>query len=111
MTDPNIAPDLPDKTEIGADCGLSKKQVALYQHVLDDLQQRLENSDGMARRGLGLASLTQLKQICNHRSLYLRQDEFASRDSGKFQRLTQIGEAIADRQQRLLIFTQFQAMP
>ncbi|MCA9222757.1 MAG: DEAD/DEAH box helicase, partial [Planctomycetales bacterium] len=109
-TDPNIAPDLPDKTEMRADCGLAKKQVALYQHVLDDLRQRLENSDGMARRGLVLASLMQLKQICNHPSLYLRQDEFAPSDSGKFQRLTQICEAIADRQQRALIFTQFQSM-
>ncbi|MDA0282641.1 MAG: SNF2-related protein, partial [Planctomycetota bacterium] len=56
-TDPGIAPDLPDKTEMRAECGLSKKQVALYEKSLKDLEKRLESTDGMERRGVVLPTL------------------------------------------------------
>ncbi len=65
-TDPNIVPDLPDKTEMRTECGLSKKQAALYERTVKDFADRLENAEGIARRGLVLAMLMHLKQICNH---------------------------------------------
>jgi SNF2 family DNA or RNA helicase len=109
-TDPGIVPDLPEKTEMRAECGLSKKQVTLYEKTLQDLEKRLEATDGMERRGLVLTTLMQLKQICNHASQFLRQDDYDVRDSGKFQRLQQICQPIAERQERVLIFTQFQSV-
>ena len=65
-TDPHIVPDLPDKTEMRAECGLSKRQAVLYGQAVADLEKRLEDATGMARRGLVLSLLMQLKQICNH---------------------------------------------
>jgi non-specific serine/threonine protein kinase len=109
-TDPAIVPDLPDKTEMRTECGLSKEQAALYERAVEDLARRLKDADGMARRGLVLAVLMQLKQICNHPAQYLNQPDFPSADSGKYQRLGQICEPIVERQERVLVFTQFQSM-
>lgn len=109
-TDPTIVPDLPEKTEMRAECGLAKRQAALYEQAVADLAERLKTSDGMARRGLVLSALMQLKQICNHPAQYLNEPEFAATDSGKFRRLEQICEPIAERQEKLLVFTQFQSL-
>jgi hypothetical protein len=109
-TDPHIAPDLPAKTEMLAECRLSKKQAVLYEQRVAELQRLLEDSQGMARRGLVLATLMQLKQICNHPAQFLNSDTFRPEDSGKFQRLAEIGETIAERQEKVLVFTQFQSL-
>jgi len=109
-TDPGIVPDLPDKTEMRTECGLSKKQVTLYGKTLKDLEKRLDSTDGMERRGLVLATLMQLKQICNHPAQFLGNEDFTATDSGKFQRLRQVCQPIIERQERVLIFTQFQSV-
>ncbi|MFK7819985.1 MAG: DEAD/DEAH box helicase, partial [Planctomycetaceae bacterium] len=109
-TDPNIAPDLPAKTEMQAECGLSKKQVVLYERVLKELKERLDSSEGIARSGVVLGTLMQLKQICNHPDQFLKQDEYDQKASGKFQRLATICQPIRERQERVLIFTQFQSL-
>ena len=75
-----------------------------------DLAQRLKDADRMARRGLILATLMQLKQICNHPAQYLNEPQFVAADSGKFQRLMQICEPIFERQEKVLVFTQFQKL-
>jgi hypothetical protein len=67
-TDKRIIADLPDKTEVKTFCPLSRKQAALYQQAVDDLAGQLEDVDGMKRRGIVLAFLMRLKQICNHPS-------------------------------------------
>lgn len=109
-TDPSIAPDLPQKTELRVECGLSKKQAAMYEQAVKDLAKRLEEAEGMERRGLVLATLMQLKQICNHPSQHLQTERFSPEESGKFERLKLLCEPIADRQERALIFTQFQSL-
>jgi non-specific serine/threonine protein kinase len=109
-TDPGVAPDLPDKTEMRVECTLSKKQAALYERLVADLAKRLEEADGMARRGLVLAVLVQLKQICNHPAQYLGEATFPPADSGKLERLQLLCEPIAERQEKMLVFTQFQAI-
>ena len=40
-TDPAIVPDLPEKTEMRTECGLSKKQAVLYEQAVDGLAKRL----------------------------------------------------------------------
>jgi non-specific serine/threonine protein kinase len=109
-TDPAIVPDLPDKTEMRVDCNLAKKQAVLYERAVKELERRLKSADEMARRGIVLSTLMQLKQICNHPSQYLNEAVFRPRDSGKFERLAAICRAIIARQERVLVFTQFQTL-
>jgi superfamily II DNA or RNA helicase len=109
-TDPGVAPDLPEKTEMRVECGLSKKQAVLYERAVDDLAHRLKEADGMARRGLVLAVLMQFKQICNHPAQFLGSPPFRPEDSAKFERLKLLCEPIAERQERMLVFTQFQSL-
>lgn len=106
-TDRSIIADLPDKTEVKAFCGLSRKQAALYEQAVRELGERLEGSDGIERRGLVLALLMRLKQICNHPSQWLGDNGWAESDSGKLTRLRELAEEIAARQDKVLIFTQF----
>src|SRR5205085_2581248 len=108
-TDPNIVPNLPDKTEMRTECGLSRKQAALYERVVKDTADRLDSAEGMARRGLVLAMLMHLKQICNHPAQYLA-GAFVPEESGKFERLQLLCVPIAERQEKVLIFTQFQTL-
>ncbi len=106
-TDRSIIADLPDKTEVKTFCGLGRKQAALYQQAVQDLAASLEDADGIKRRGIVLAMLMRLKQICNHPSQWLGDDAWAEADSGKFARLREIAEVIAAKQEKVLIFTQF----
>lgn len=109
-TDKSIIADLPDKTEIKALCGLSRRQAALYGQAVEDLAKRLEETDGIQRRGIVLATLMRLKQICNHPSHWLNDTVWAEEDSGKWARLREIAEVVAARQEKMLVFTQFREM-
>jgi non-specific serine/threonine protein kinase len=109
-TDRSIIADLPDKTEVKAFCSLSRRQAALYQQAVSDSASRLHDADGIERKGLVLALLMRLKQICNHPSQWLGDNAWAEGDSGKFARLRDIAEEIASRQEKALIFTQFREM-
>ncbi len=109
-TDRRIIDDLPEKTELTAYCGLSRAQAALYQESVKSLASRLEGLDrspDIERRGIVLAYLMRLKQICNHPSQWLRDGAWAPEASGKFSRLRELGEVIADKQEKALVFTQF----
>ena len=106
-TDKTIIADLPEKTEMKTFCGLTPKQAALYTKSIQALQRALEEREGMERRGLVLALLMRLKQICNHPSQVLGDELYDPASSGKFQRLQEICEEIASRQARALVFTQF----
>jgi superfamily II DNA or RNA helicase len=109
-TDRSIIADLPDKTEVKAFCPLSRKQAALYQQAVDDLTRQLDEAEGIQRRGVVLALLMRLKQICNHPSQWLGDNAWAEEDSGKFARLRDLAEEIAARQEKALVFTQFKEM-
>jgi non-specific serine/threonine protein kinase len=109
-SDKRVIADLPDKTEVRAFCGLTKKQVALYQQTVEELRDKLQQSDGMKRRGVVLASLMRLKQICNHPSHWLRDGSYAPEESGKFARLADLADEIAARQEKALVFTQFREL-
>ena len=106
-TDRRIIADLPDKTETTRDCHLTRKQVALYQRIVRAMQEELEATEGIARRGVVLRSLMRLKQTCNHPSQLAGDGDYRPGDSGKFARLAEICEELAERQERALVFTQF----
>ncbi len=106
-TDRTIIADLPEKTETTRYCNLSKPQVKLYEQTVRYMKSALESADGIARRGLVLQSLMRLKQICNHPSQLSGDGEYKRGDSGKFLRVAEICEELAERQEKVLIFTQF----
>jgi non-specific serine/threonine protein kinase len=107
-TDKSVIADLPDKTEVKAFCSLSRKQAVLYQEAVKELAAALDVTDqGMKRKGLVLAFLMRFKQICNHPSQWLGDGAWAEGDSGKWARLRELGEVIAAKQEKALVFTQF----
>ena len=106
-TDKSVIADLPDKTEVRAFCHLTRKQAALYQQSVAELATELERAEGMKRRGVVLAALMRLKQICNHPSQWLGDGAWSEADSGKLARLREIAEVIAAKQEKVLVFTQF----
>ena len=109
-TDRQIIADLPEKTEMRAYCGLTKLQAVLYQQSVRHLAATLERVAGIERRGAILASLMRLKQICNHPSHWLKDGAWAPESSGKFGRLRELAEVVADKQEKALVFTQFREM-
>ena len=108
-TDRRVISDLPTKTETVRHCPLTRAQVRLYQTVVDDLRNLLENPDvsAMSRRGAVLRGLLRLKQVCNHPDQLTGAGDYRPSDSGKFRRLAEICEELAARQERVLVFTQF----
>src|SRR5262249_40447795 len=106
-TDPAIIDDLPDKIEIKQYCQLTTEQASLYQSVVDDMMDKIENSDGIERRGNVLAAMAKLKQVCNHPALLLHDRSAVGRRSGKVIRLEEILEEILAEGDKVLCFTQF----
>lgn len=106
-TDKSIISDLPDKLEQVDYVAVSKKQRVLYRKQVADLEKKLDEVDGIERRGLVLAAITKLKQICNHPDQFLGQQAYSAKDSGKFELLGNICETIYEKRERVLIFTQF----
>ena len=106
-TDRAIIDDLPEKTETARYCHLSRAQVRLYGQVVRTMKREMESAADVARRGVVLRSLLRLKQVCNHPSQLLGDGEYRPADSGKLLRLAEICEELAERQEKVLVFTQF----
>lgn len=109
-SDRSVIADLPDKTEMRALCALTPRQAVLYENVVRDLAEKLATVSGIERRGLVLATLMRLKQLCNHPAQALGNGDFGPTESGKFQRLGELTAEIASRQEKALVFTQFREM-
>jgi SNF2 family DNA or RNA helicase len=109
-SDKTIIKDLPNKMEMKVYCNLTKEQASLYQALVNDVENALESTDGIQRKGLVLATLTKLKQICNHPAQYLGESKPLENRSGKLARLTEMLEEIIEVDERALIFTQFVEM-
>jgi len=109
-TDKRIIADLPEKLEMTEHVSLSKKQAVLYRKAVADMARRLEDVEGIGRKGLVLSTIMKLKQICNHPDQYLGQQGFEEKDSGKLGVLRELCETIRDKRERVLVFTQFREL-
>ncbi len=109
-TDRLIIADLPEKVEAKVYCPLTSEQARLYEEVLESSRRELESSEGIARRGLILAVLTRLKQVCNHPAHYLGQTRPLAKRSGKLARLEELLEEVFARGESALVFTQYAEM-
>jgi superfamily II DNA or RNA helicase len=106
-TDKEIIGDLPEKIEMRVDCHLTREQATLYQAVVDEMLERADEVEGIARAGIVLAALVKLKQVCNHPVHLLKDRSHLDGRSGKLARLEEIlDEALAEGD-RALCFTQF----
>ncbi|MEH2200075.1 SNF2-related protein [Nostoc sp.] len=106
-SDRDIIQDLPDKQEMTVFCGLTGDQAALYQQVVEQSLADIESAEGLQRRGMILALLIKLKQICNHPAQYLKQATLEQHHSAKLLRLEEMLEEVLAEGDRALIFTQF----
>ena len=104
-TDKRIIADLPEKLETADYVTLSRKQAVLYRKIVADMEERIRESSGIERRGIVLATILKLKQVCNHPDQYLGQQAFSAADSGKFAMLRDICETIYEKRERVLVFT------
>lgn len=109
-TDKSIISDLPEKMEMKVFCTLTKEQASLYSAVVNEAQSGIESSEGIERKGIVLATLSKLKQVCNHPAQFLGDNSEVSGRSGKLQRITEMLEEIIETKDRALIFTQFAEM-
>ncbi|MBI1902030.1 MAG: DEAD/DEAH box helicase [Planctomycetia bacterium] len=109
-TDKSIIADLPEKLEMKVFCSLTKEQASLYQAAVNEARRAIESADGIQRKGLILALLSKLKQICNHPAHFLGDNSELPGRSGKLARLTEMAEEVLDGGDRALIFTQFSEM-
>jgi SNF2 family DNA or RNA helicase len=106
-SDKTIIDDLPDKIETTQACPLTREQATLYQAVVDELIEQSEKTSGMSRRGLVLAGLMRLKQVCNHPAQFLRDGSALAGRSGKLTRTEELLEEILAEGDKALCFTQF----
>ena len=109
-TDRSIITDLPDKMETKEFCPLTREQATLYEAVLREAEQALEEAEGIGRRGAILGTLTKLKQVCNHPRQLLGDNSAIGGRSGKLARLQDMLEEIIAVGDRALIFSQFAEM-
>ncbi|WP_432059009.1 DEAD/DEAH box helicase [Streptomyces sp. S1] len=116
-SDPGIVPELPPKTESDHPVPLTREQASLYEATVRETMARIEESEGMARRGLVMKLLTSLKQICNHPAQFLKEQvprgpgtaRLAGR-SGKLALLDELLDTILAEDGSVLVFTQYVSM-
>jgi len=107
-TDKAVIADLPDKLEMKVWCNLTAEQASLYQATVDDMMARIEAAEpGIERRGLVLATMAKLKQVCNHPAHLLGDGSRLDGRSGKLARLEEICDEIIEAGDKVLCFTQY----
>jgi superfamily II DNA or RNA helicase len=111
-SDPGIAPELPPKTETDQPVSLTKEQVSLYEALVRELMTEIEETEGIARRGLVMKLLTGLKQVCNHPAQFLKEPASAKLPgrSGKLELLDELLDTVLAEGGSTLVFTQYVAM-
>ncbi|MGD6959195.1 DEAD/DEAH box helicase [Rossellomorea aquimaris] len=110
--DPEVELNLPEKLEQKEYCHLTAEQAALYEQLVKDTLAKIETLSGFERKGLILQMLNQLKQLCNHPALYLKEPDPKSilSRSEKMQKLKDIVETALESGEACLIFTQYISM-
>ncbi|MGD0705302.1 MAG: DEAD/DEAH box helicase, partial [Trebonia sp.] len=107
-TDRSIISDLPEKQEMKVWSNLTQEQASLYAATVTDMMSKIEDaSDDISRRGLVLATMAKLKQVCNHPAHLLGDGSRLAGRSGKLARLEEICEEIVAEGDRALCFTQY----
>lgn len=107
--DEAVALNLPDKLEQKEYCPLTVEQASIYEQLVKDTLEQVEQLAGIQRKGLILKMLGQLKQVCDHPALYLKEAAPKNVDdrSAKMEKLLELVDHIRDQNESCLIFTQY----
>ena len=108
--DRTLLPELPDKVEQLAFATLTREQATMYQAVVQQLLSDADETTGIRRRGIVLAALTRLKQICNHPAHALGDGSRLAGRSGKLTRFDELVDELVEAGERALVFTQYREM-
>ncbi len=106
-TDKAIIDDLPEKIVIDEYATMTKEQASLYQSVVDDSLKEMDESNA---KGLIFKLIISLKQICNHPRNFDKKSPPNNELSGKTQLLMTLLENILQKDEKVLIFTQYVEM-
>ncbi len=115
-TDKRIISDLPEKIEQNEYCRLSASQTALYQSTLENAMTEIEGIDSgdhqslFKRQGMVLQMILALKQICNHPGHFLKSGNIKPEESGKTMLFLDLINRIWQRNEKVIVFTQFREM-
>jgi SNF2 family DNA or RNA helicase/uncharacterized Zn finger protein len=115
-SDKSIISDLPDKVEQNQFALLTKSQAALYEKTMQTALAQIEGIDGgdgqslFKREGLVLQMILALKQICNHPTNFLKNNNYDASLSGKMELIFELLDSIMEAGEKVLIFTQFKEM-
>jgi hypothetical protein len=125
-TDPNVVSDLPPCVTTKEYATLTTEQAALYERTVHGMLGQVSRAEGIQRRGLVLATLVKLKQICNHPAQLAASaakrakrggaaatgadGALLSERSGKVRRLVEMLEEVLATGDKALVFTQFRQM-
>jgi superfamily II DNA or RNA helicase len=107
-----VAPELPERTEILRVLRLSTEEQGLYEQLrratLDEIEDAKKNRDrdGQGVRMVVLAALTRLRQLCCHPRLVYPQ---TSAGSTKAAYLTELLEELREGGHKALVFSQFRS--
>ncbi|MEO3782776.1 SNF2-related protein [Actinocorallia sp. B10E7] len=106
-TDRSIITDLPEKQEMKVYCNLTVEQASLYQATVEDMLEQIAEADAKQRRGLVLATMAKLKQVCDHPALLLKDGSRLQGRSGKLEELERLCAEILEAGEKVLVFTQY----
>jgi len=109
-TDPTVIADLPSKNEMKVFCHLTTEQATAYATVVQEIADAMAGAEGIQRKGIILASLSKLKQVCNHPAQFIGDHSKIAGRSGKLARLTEMLDEVLQSGEKSLIFTQFTEM-
>jgi SNF2 family DNA or RNA helicase len=109
-----VLTDLPEKVEDIRHCTLSDEQVKMYREIVDlkaaPLVQKLQDENAPVSYLHVFATLTLLKQVCNHPALVTKDQDFAKHESGKFELLKELLTEAIDSGHKIVIYSQYVEM-
>ena len=106
-TDRSIIEDLPAKHQMRVWCTLTPEQASLYKAVVEEMTELVDEATGFRRKSLILATMTKLKQVCNHPAHLLGDGSRLAGRSGKLARLEQLLAEMVAGGDKVLCFTQY----
>jgi len=113
-TKEDVAPELPDRTEVELACDLSPLQRRLYRGVAEAARRDVFGI--VEAQGIGsatvhvLAALTRLRQVCAHPGLLFEEYRNEPEASAKFDAFLETVDEILSGGHRLLVFSAFTSM-
>ena len=109
-----VLPDLPAKIEDIRHCGMSEEQVGLYKNVLAlkarPLLEQLSDEKSSVPYLHVFATISLLKQICDHPALVTEGADYTRHASGKFDLMKELVEEALGSGHKIVIFSQYLKM-